>query len=121
LDPFALLPKERRLDHEQLSSVLVALRADRLFAVTLAGDAEAIEAVLGEAKREAAKPRVAAKALGDPLADLTYTPLTPCRIADSRIGGGAFAPRSRRARACASPATRSSTRSTRSTAVARTR
>ena len=91
-DAFALLPKERRLDHEQLSSALFALRADRLFAVTLAGDAEAIEAVLGEAQREAAKPPVAGKALGDPLADLTYMPLTPCRIADTRIGGGALAP-----------------------------
>ena len=83
-DAFAVLPKERRLDHEQLSSALFALRADRLFAVTLAGDAETIEAVLVEAKREAAKPRVPAKALGDPLADLTYTPINPCRILDTR-------------------------------------
>ena len=83
-DAFAALPKERRLDHEQLSNALFALRADRLFAVTLAGDAEAVEAVLAEAKREAAKPRAAAKALGDATADLTYTPINPCRILDTR-------------------------------------
>jgi hypothetical protein len=81
---FALLPQERRLTHEQLSSALFALRADRLFAVTLAGDAEAVEAVLADAKREAAKPRVATKALGDATADLTYTPINPCRILDTR-------------------------------------
>ena len=78
------MPTERRLDHEQLSSALFALRADRLFAVTLAGDAEAVEAVLAEAKREAVKPSVAAKALGDATADLTYTPINPCRILDTR-------------------------------------
>jgi len=83
-DAFALLPKERRLDHEQLSSALWALRADRLFAVTLAGDAEAVEAVLADAKRDAVKPRVSTKALGDPTADLTYTPINPCRILDTR-------------------------------------
>ena len=83
-DAFAVLPKERRLDHEQLSSALWALRADRLFAVTLAGEVEAIEAVLGEGRRDALKPRVSAKALGDATADLTYTPINPCRILDTR-------------------------------------
>jgi len=83
-DSFAALPKERRLGHEQLSSALFALRADRLFAVTLAGDAEAVEAVLGEAKRDVAKPRTNMKALGDATADLTYTPINPCRILDTR-------------------------------------
>ena len=83
-DAFALLPTERRLTHEQLSSTLFALRADRLFAVTLASDAEAIEAVLADAKREAVRPRVAAKSLGDATADLTYTPINPCRILDTR-------------------------------------
>ncbi len=83
-DAFALLPTERRLTHEQLSSTLFALRADRLFAVTLAGDAEAVEAVLADAKREMAKPRAATKALGDATVDLTYTPINPCRILDTR-------------------------------------
>ncbi len=92
-DAFAALPKERRLDHEQLSNALFALRADRLFAVTLAGDADAVEAVLVETKHEAAKPRVAAKALGDATADLTYTPINPCRILDTRAtAAGPLAP-----------------------------
>ncbi len=92
-DAFAALPKERRLDHEQLSNALFALRADRLFAVTLAGDADAVEAVLVEAKREAAKLRVTAKALGDATADLTYTPINPCRILDTRAtAAGPLAP-----------------------------
>jgi len=47
-DAFAVLPRERRLCHEQVSSALWVLRADRLFAVTLAGEVEAIEVVLGE-------------------------------------------------------------------------
>jgi len=83
-DAFAVLPNERRLDHEQLSSALFALRADRLFAVTLAGDVDAVESVLSDAKREFAKPRASTKALGDVTADLTYTPLNPCRILDTR-------------------------------------
>jgi hypothetical protein len=83
-DAFAVLPTARRLTHEQLSNALFALRADRLFAVTLADDALAVEAVLGEAKREAAQPRVAAKALGDATVDLSYTPINPCRILDTR-------------------------------------
>jgi hypothetical protein len=92
-DAFAVLPKDRRLDHEQLSNALFALRADRLFAVTLAGDADAVEAVLADAKREAAKPRGAAKALGDAAADLTYAPINPCRILDTRAtAAGPLAP-----------------------------
>jgi hypothetical protein len=83
-DAFAVLPKERRLDHEQLSSALFALRADRLFAVTLAGDVDAVESVLSDAKREVAKPRASTKALGDVTADLAYTPINPCRIIDTR-------------------------------------
>ena len=83
-DAFAAMPKERRLTHEQLSSALWALRADRLFAVTLAGEVEAIEAVLDEGRQDARKPRVAAKALGDQTAELAYTPINPCRILDTR-------------------------------------
>jgi len=83
-DAFAVLPADRRLTHEQLSSALWALRADRLFAVTLAGEVKAIEAVLDEGRQDARKPRVAPKALGDATADLTYTPINPCRILDTR-------------------------------------
>ena len=92
-DAFAILPKERRLTHEQLSSALWALRADRLFAVTLAGEVEAIEAVLGERRQDALKSRVSTKSLGDATADLTYTPINPCRILDTRsTAAGPLAP-----------------------------
>ena len=36
--------------------------------------------------------RVRGKALGDPNADLTYTPVVPCRILDTRIIGGPLQP-----------------------------
>ena len=92
-DAFALLPAQRRLTHEQLSSALWSLRADRLFAVTLAGDADSVEAVLAEARRDAIHVRVPAKALGDATADLTYTPVNPCRILDTRsTAAGPLAP-----------------------------
>ena len=32
-----------------------------------------------------------AKALGDANADLTYTPVTPCRLVDTRVVGGPIA------------------------------
>jgi len=72
-DAFAGLPSDRRLTHEPLSSALWALRLDRLFAVAMAGEVEAIEAVLVEVRQNARKPRAAAKALGDATADLAYT------------------------------------------------
>ncbi|TXH69107.1 MAG: hypothetical protein E6Q88_09540 [Lysobacteraceae bacterium] len=39
----------------------------------------------------AAKPRVSAKVLGDADKDLIFVPITPCRIIDTRIAGGAIA------------------------------
>ena len=60
-DAFAVLPSDRRRTHEQLSSALWALRADQRFAVTLAGEVEAIETVLVEGRQNARKPRAAAQ------------------------------------------------------------
>jgi hypothetical protein len=37
------------------------------------------------------KPRVVARALGSAASDLVYTPVTPCRILDTRVAGGAIA------------------------------
>ena len=90
-EAFALLPGSRRLSHERLANALWSLRADRLFAVVLAGDATTVEAVLVDAARDARDPSatgVPAKALGDANADLSYTPLVPCRILDTRAAGG---------------------------------
>ena len=89
---FEQMTGARRLTHEQLAVVLWALRADRLLAVELAGDANAIESVLGEGHRSAAPNRnVAQKALGETAADSVYTPVNPCRIVDTRVAGGALA------------------------------
>ena len=89
---FDALPAPRRLSQEQFASEIWSLRADRLFAVALAGDVETIEAVLGDARNDALPLRAAqAKSLGDATADLTYTPLNPCRILDTRVVGGPLA------------------------------
>jgi len=37
------------------------------------------------------------KYLGDTMDDLTYTPVTPCRLADTRVAGGPLSPRAARA------------------------
>ena len=68
---------------------LWTLRADRLFAVSLAAELDAVESVLAESASDALPARdVQVKALGDANADLTYTPLNPCRILDTRAAGG---------------------------------
>ncbi len=93
-EAFAILPGSRRLSHESLANALWSLRADRLFAVALAGDAGTVESVLADAAQDAQSRRATqVKALGDADADLTYTPLNPCRILDTRAaaGGGPLA------------------------------
>jgi hypothetical protein len=75
-----------------LRKTLWSLRADHLLAASLTPGLDGLLAVIGGADRSADAGRAAPKALGDPLADLAYTPLTPCRIADTRIGGGALVP-----------------------------
>ncbi len=86
---FEALPDARRRSHEELANTLWTLRADRLFAVSLAAELDAVERVLTESASDALPARdVQVKALGDPAADLTYTPLNPCRILDTRAAGG---------------------------------
>jgi len=71
--------------------VLERLRADHLLAASLAPTLNGLLLVLrnGEPVPSAARDHgVTQKALGDPTADLTYTPVTPCRIVDTRLGGG---------------------------------
>jgi hypothetical protein len=79
---------------ETLRRTLWGLRADRLLAVSLTPGMPGLLDVMATADRAddtAASHRVSTKALGDFGADLTYTPLTPCRIADTRNAGGALA------------------------------
>jgi hypothetical protein len=64
---------------------LMSLRADRLFAASLAGTEDGLREVTGFAT---AKPSMAplahTKALGDSASDLLYTPVTPCRLVETR-------------------------------------
>ena len=104
-----------------LRGKLFELRADQLLAASLAGSVDSVVDIIAAAA-EAAKNRTAVtttrtasgaasavgtdsrKVLGDPNADLVYTPLTPCRLIDTRgfpsaLGtiGGVFPPNTRRA------------------------
>lgn len=83
------------LTREQLGEMLAALRADHLMAASLAGSLEGLRDVLARSMvgdSSVATGRVRGKALGDPNADLTYTPVVPCRILDTRIIGGPLQP-----------------------------
>jgi hypothetical protein len=76
----------------RLRASLMGLRSDRLLAASLVDSLAAVDALLGEAQDDATKtPRALLKNLGDQSADLTYTPVNPCRIADTRNAGGALA------------------------------
>jgi len=69
---------------------LAGMRADRLLAASLAPSLDGLLAVLKSAESAStvtlAKP--VGKALGDVGADIVYTPVTPCRIVDTRSGAG---------------------------------
>ena len=83
------------LTREQLREMLVALRADHLMAASLAGSLEGLRDVLARSmvgESSVAAGRARGKALGDLNADLTYTPVVPCRILDTRIIGGPLQP-----------------------------
>jgi hypothetical protein len=74
---------------DQFRTTLLAMRADYLLAASIAGSLEGLRNVIASSLIGAApvKP-LANKALGDTADDLTYTPVTPCRILDTRSNGG---------------------------------
>lgn len=78
----------------RLREALLQLRADRLLSASLAGDLDGLSHALSDA--EASVTLVGSntpsmlKALGDTTQDLVYTPVTPCRVLDTR--GGTVAP-----------------------------
>jgi hypothetical protein len=76
---------------EALRRTLWSLRSDRLLAASLSPGLDGLLASFAAADRVDAEARVSAKALGSATADLVYTPLTPCRIADTRNAVGALA------------------------------
>ncbi|MET0919416.1 MAG: hypothetical protein ABWY07_13500 [Burkholderiales bacterium] len=92
------------LQVQQLRDALMGLRADKLLAARLAGTAQGVEQILLNENTDGApnaRNGVAHKALGDAANDLVFTPLTPCRLVDTRgngapIQGGTFAPNTRR-------------------------
>jgi hypothetical protein len=84
----------------KLRERLTKLRADRLLSASLASSYATLKSILEDSdKLSAGSAR--AKVLGDANKDLVYTPLSPCRLIDTRgfgapIQGGPFAPEERR-------------------------
>ena len=88
------------LNVEQLRAMLAGLRADHLLAASLAGTLDGLRNVLATAVIATTPLREAlmqTKALGDSADDVVYTPVTPCRLVETRgtfaavyQGGGAF-------------------------------
>jgi hypothetical protein len=72
---------------EQLRSMLHGMRADYLLAATVSGSLEGLRSVIaGSLIGTAPVKREATKALGDAERDVVYTPVTPCRVLDTRYG-----------------------------------
>ena len=81
------------LSPEQLRTILSELRSDHLLAASLAGNLDGLRNVLANALSSTAPvkaSRIQPEALGDAGDDLVYTPINPCRIVDTRLGGGGF-------------------------------
>jgi len=67
---------------------LVGMRADQLLAASLAPNVDGLLAVMKSADSASALAKPVGKALGDTAVDVVYTPVTPCRIVDTRGGAG---------------------------------
>jgi len=84
---------------EQLRTMLSDLRSDQLLAASLAGSLDGLRDVLASALVRDGAARTQAKSLGDTTDDVTYTPVAPCRLVDTRAAtsavyaaAGPFAP-----------------------------
>jgi hypothetical protein len=87
----ALAKSPAQISIDELRTRLASLRADTLLAASLAGTLDGLREVIGadDVSIAAAKPGLTqTKALGDSAADVVYTPVTPCRLVETR---GAFA------------------------------
>ncbi len=73
---------------------LMGLRADQLFAANISGTFEAVLEIVyaNERGTRATSGADRAKALGESERDLVYTPVTPCRLFDTRLALGQLAP-----------------------------
>jgi len=71
---------------DELRDRLMRLRADALLAASLAGTEEGVRDIAGR-PATGSSPKLSthhAKALGDSTADVVYTPVTPCRLVETR-------------------------------------
>jgi hypothetical protein len=90
---------------EQLRSTLLGMRSDYLLAASIAGSLEGLRNVIASSLIGAAPVKhMTTKALGDTADDLAYTPVTPCRILDTRTGGGVLLAGQTRSWLAANPA-----------------
>src|SRR5438876_9877119 len=75
-----------------LRQILSSLRSDHLLAASLAGSIEGLRDVVSAAlvhtDAKISPTLMRTKSLGDTTDDLVYTPVVPCRIVDTRSGGG---------------------------------
>jgi Chaperone of endosialidase len=99
------------LSSAQLRTMLQGLRADHLLAASLAGSLPGLRDVLANSltnMSNATSTRVHIKAVGDVADDLVYTPVSPCRLFDSRPaqgGLGVLNPNVRRTYGATTPVT----------------
>ena len=80
-----------RVNAEELRSVLSGLRADHLLAASFAGTLTGLRDVLANSlsgTTAVKSPRLQPQALGDTSDDLVYTPVSPCRLFDTRPAQG---------------------------------
>ena len=79
-----------------LHGALMRLQPEDLLAASDATTYKALMEIIASGRREPTvvtqqiQDRPTANLLGDVAADLVYTPVTPCRIADTRVSGGAI-------------------------------
>jgi hypothetical protein len=93
----ALITSGAGVTTQQLREMLYALRADHLLAASLAGTLAGLRDLLAMTAPLVRERPASAKALGDAAGAVVYTPVTPCRLVETRgtfsavyQGGGAF-------------------------------
>lgn len=87
----ALVASGAGVSKRQLEEMLTSLRADQLLVASLAGNLDGLRAVIdGAVSANAGRQAklIATKAIGASGADLVYTPVTPCRLFDTRASQG---------------------------------
>lgn len=84
----ALTRSNAGIDSGQLRQLLERMRADHLLAASLAGSLEGLRSVITGAQsgqpKTLGKSDATIKALGDTADDVVYTPVTPCRLVETR-------------------------------------